>query len=97
MTARTKPFDAAEYLETPEDVAAYLDAWLEDGTPEEIRGALNTLARSRGMAAVAEKAGIKRESLYKALGENGNPTLETLVKVINALGLQLTVKVPEPA
>lgn len=97
MAIKTKPFDAAEHLNTPEDIAAYLDAWLEDGTPEELRSALGTIARSRGMSAVAMQAGLKRESLYKALGKGGNPTLDTLFKVIRALGLQLTVKVAEPA
>jgi probable addiction module antidote protein len=97
MAVETKPWDAAELLNTPEEIAAYLDAYLEDGTPEEIRAALRTIARSRGMATVAEQTGLKRESLYKALGENGNPTMDTLFKVIRALGLQLTVKVPEAA
>lgn len=91
MAIETKPWDAAEYLTSPEHIAAYLETWLEDGTPEEIRAALATIARSKGMAAVAEAAGIKRESLYKALGDKGNPTLDTLAKVLGAMGLRLSV------
>lgn len=91
MAVETKPWDSAEILRTPEDVAAYLEAWLEDGTAEEIRNALRTIARSKGMAAVARDSGLTRETLYKALGENGNPTLDTLLKVTKALGVRLAV------
>lgn len=99
MAIETKPFDAADYLNAPEDVASYLDVWLEDGTPDEIKRALSDIARSKGMAAIAEAAGMKRESLYKALGEKGNPTLVTLSKVLDAMGLRLSVspKEREPA
>lgn len=91
MTIETRPFDAANYLNTPEDVAAWLDAWLEDGTAEEIRSALGTVARSRGISALARETGLSREALYKALGENGNPTLDTLMKITKALGLRLSL------
>lgn len=91
MAIETKPFEAADYLKTPGQVAAYLEAWLEDGTPEEIRNALRTVARSRGMAAVARDAQLSREALYKALGDNGNPTLDTLVKVAKALGMRISL------
>lgn len=91
MALETKPWDAAEILNTPEDIAAYLDAYLEDGTSAEIREALKTIARSRGMTALAKDTGLTREALYKALGENGNPTLDTLVKVTRALGLRLSL------
>lgn len=96
MAIETKAWDAAEILKTPEDVAAYLDAWLEDGTPEEIRGALRTIARSKGMSAIARESGVAREALYKALGADGNPTLETVAKIAGALGLRLTLA-PLPA
>lgn len=75
MAIETVKFDTAEYLASPEDIAAYIDTYLEDGTPEEIRSALNTVARARGMSALARETGIPRETLYKALGPNGNPTL----------------------
>lgn len=93
MAIETKPWDAAEILTTPEHVAAYIEAYLEDGTAEEIREALRTVARSRGMAAVAREADLSREALYKALGPNGNPTLDTLLKVTKALGIRLAVTV----
>lgn len=84
-------FDAAEYLNSPEEMAAYLDACLEDdpGDGSLIRAALNDIARARGMSQVARDAGIGRESLYKALGEQGNPEFVTIMKVIQALGFKL--------
>jgi probable addiction module antidote protein len=91
MAIETKPWDSAEILETPEDVAAYLDAYLEDGSAEEIRSALGTVARSRGMTQLSRETGLTREALYKALGDNGNPTLDTLLKVTKALGVRLSV------
>ena len=91
MVIETKIWDPAEILRTPEDVVAYLDTYLEDGTAEEIREALKTIARSQGMTELARKTGLTREALYKALGENGNPTLDTLVKVCRALGLRLSL------
>ena len=67
------------------------DAYLEDGTPEELLRALNTIARSRGMSALARDTGISREALYKAFSDNGNPTLDTLLRVMKALGVRLAV------
>lgn len=93
MAIETKPFDAADFLTSPEDVAAYIESYLEDGTPEEIRAALRTVARSKGMATVAREAELTREALYKALGDNGNPTLDTLTRVAKALGLRLSLTV----
>jgi probable addiction module antidote protein len=91
MAIETKPWDAAELLETPADIAAYLDAYLEDGTPEEMLRALNTIARSRGMTALARDTGISREALYRAFSDTGNPTLDTLLRVMKALGVRLAV------
>lgn len=91
MAIETKPWDAAEYLDTPEDVAAYLDTYLEDGSADEIRAALGTIARSHGMTALSKETGITREALYKALGDKGNPTLDTLLKVTKALGVRLAI------
>ena len=84
-------FDAAEYLKSPEEMAAYLDVCLEDdpGDGSLIRAALNDIARAQGMSQVARDAGIGRESLYKALGEQGNPEFVTIMKVIHALGFKL--------
>lgn len=91
MALETKPWDAAEYLDSPQDAAAYLDAYLEDGSAEEIRVALGTLARAHGMTALSKETGITREALYKALGDKGNPTLDTLLKVTKALGVRLAI------
>ena len=91
MGTETKPWDAAEVLNTPADIAAYLDAYLEDGTPEELLRALNTIARSRGMSELARQTGISREALYRAFSESGNPTLDTLLRVMKALGVRLAV------
>jgi probable addiction module antidote protein len=91
MSIQTKPWDAAEILQSPADIAAYLDTYLEDGSSEEMRRALNIVARSHGMSALARETGISREALYKALGSDGNPTLDTLLRIMRALGLRLSV------
>ncbi|MDA8127204.1 MAG: putative addiction module antidote protein [Betaproteobacteria bacterium] len=93
LTARTKtvPYDVAEQLRTPEEMAAYLDAWLDEA-PDDAAGiarALGDIARARGMSQVARDAGLSRESLYKALSENGNPSFATVLKVARALGVRL--------
>ena len=86
---KTRPYDAAEYLETPEDMAAYLEAALEDGDPAVVTHALGTIARARGMSQIAQDTGLGRESLYKALSPGGNPEFVTVLKVVRALGLKL--------
>lgn len=91
MAIETKVWDTAEVLNTPADIAAYLDAWLEDGTPEEILGALNTIARSHGMTALSRETGVSREALYRAFSDSGNPTLDTLLRVMKAFGVRLAV------
>ena len=91
MAIETKPWDAAELLETPADIAAYLDAYLEDGTTEELLRALSTITSSRGMTALARDTGVSREALYRAFSDNGNPTLDTLLRVMKALGVRLAV------
>jgi probable addiction module antidote protein len=86
----TVPYDVSQQLRSPEEMAAYLDAWLEDA-PEDAAGiarALGDIARAKGMTQVARDAGLSRESLYKALSENGNPTFATVLKVANALGVR---------
>lgn len=88
---QTTPYDVAEHLRTPEEMAAYLDAWLEDA-PDDVAGiarALGDIARAKGMAQVAADAGLSRESLYRALSENGNPSFATVLKVAKALGVRL--------
>jgi len=88
---RTTKFDVADHLRTPEEMAAYLDVWLDEA-PEDVAGiarALGDVARAKGMAQVAKDAGLSRESLYRALSNNGNPSLATVLKVAKALGIRL--------
>jgi len=92
---KTIPYDVAEQLRTPEEMAAYLDAWFEEA-PDDAAGitrALGDIARARGMTQVARDAGLSRESLYKALGEDGNPSFATVLKVARALGVRLHAQV----
>ncbi|MBU3694740.1 MAG: putative addiction module antidote protein [Rhodocyclaceae bacterium] len=87
----TSPFDVAAHLRTPEEMAAYLDAWLADA-PDDVAGiarALGDIARAKGMTRVAKDAGLSRESLYRALSEDGNPSFATVLKVARAIGLRL--------
>ncbi len=93
LRANTRPWDPAEYLETPADIAAYLEAAFEDGDPRVITAALGNIARSKGMTAIATKSGLGRESLYKALSSEGNPAFGTVLNVIEALGLRLVPQV----
>jgi probable addiction module antidote protein len=86
---KTKPYDAAEYLETEEDMAAYLQAALEEGDAALVIHALGNIARARGMSQIARKTGLGRESLYKALSPEGNPEFATVLKVVQALGIEL--------
>lgn len=88
---RTTPYDVAEHLRTPEEMAAYLDAWLEEA-PDDAAGiakALGDIARAKGMSQVAKDAGLSRESLYRALSGEGNPSFATVLKVARALGVKL--------
>jgi probable addiction module antidote protein len=87
----TAKFDVADHLRTPEEMAAYLDAWFDEA-PEDVAGiarALGDVARAKGMAQVARETGLSRESLYRALSVNGNPSLATVLKVARALGIRL--------
>jgi probable addiction module antidote protein len=88
---RTSSYDVAEHLRTPEEMAAYLDAWLEEA-PDDATGiakALGNIARAKGMTQVAKDSGLSRESLYRALGTGGNPSFATVLKVAKALGVKL--------
>lgn len=91
---RTTAYDVTEYLRTPEDTAAYLDAWLTEA-PDDATGfvrALGDIARAKGMTQVAKDAGLSRESLYRALSPEGNPSFATVLKVARALGVRLHVE-----
>ncbi|KIE17977.1 addiction module antitoxin [Smithella sp. SC_K08D17] len=85
----TKIWDAAEYLETEEDMVAYLEAALEVNDPTLVAAALGDITRAKGMTQIAKKTGLGRESLYKALSPDGNPEFSTVLKVVSALGLKL--------
>jgi probable addiction module antidote protein len=91
MSLETRAFDVLNYLKTPEDQVAYIEAALEDGDPSLIASALGDIARARGVTVFAAESGLSREVIYKAFRPGGNPTLETLNKATKALGLRLTV------
>ena len=99
---RTTRYDVAEHLRTPEEMAAYLEACLEEanGDAAFIAKALGDIARAKGMSQVARDAGLSRESLYKALSGDRSPGFDTILKVIEALGLKLHAQVvlatPQP-
>ena len=91
MTRETRPWDAAEFLQTKDEIVAYLDAILEDDDPVLLKAALGDVARAKGMTEIARAAGLGRANLYKALSPDGNPELATVAKVLRALGLRFTV------
>ena len=93
----TTIWDPATHLTTIEDVAAYLEAALQDGDPQLVAAALRDIARAKGMSQIAREAGLGRESLYKSLSSSGNPELATVLKVISALGFQLHVSAIDKA
>ncbi|WP_145634882.1 addiction module antidote protein [Neorhizobium alkalisoli] len=93
-----KKWDIAEHLDSDERIALFLEAVFEDGDPATIAAAIGDVARARGMSQVAKDSGLSRENLYRALSEDGNPEFATIVKVIRAIGYDLTiVRTPEKA
>ena len=91
MTLKTTPYNPFDYLETREEINEYLNDAFQDEDPRLFIVALGYLAKKQGMTKVAKKAGLNRESLYKALSENGNPKFTTISKVSKALGCKLAV------
>jgi len=91
MALKLRKWDVVEHLKTDEDMALYLEACLEEAgdDPAFIAKALGDIARAKGMSKLARDTGLGRESLYKALSGEGNPSFATILKVINALGVQL--------
>jgi probable addiction module antidote protein len=86
-------YKGSDYLKTQKDVVAYLNAALEDGEPAVLLEALRNVAMAKGgMAALARTAGVSRESLYRTLSRRGNPKIETIMELLRALGLKLTVE-----
>jgi probable addiction module antidote protein len=92
MAEKFSRYDTADYLKSEEDMVAYIEATMEeaDDDPALIAAALGNIARARGMGQLAKDTGLTREGLYKALSEEGNPSLGTVMKVMRALGLRLT-------
>jgi probable addiction module antidote protein len=95
MKTTTTPYDVAEYLRIPEEMAAYLEACIEeaDGEAAFIAKALGDISRAQGMTQVARDSGLSRESLYKALSGERSPSFDTILKVVTALGLKLSASV----
>lgn len=94
MTVKISRWDSAEYLDTEEDIQAYLDAVMDEGgdDPAYILHALSVIARARNMSQIAKSAGISREGLYKALSRDGNPSFTTVARIAGALNLRITVQ-----
>lgn len=90
--ADLQDFDPAQYLDSPEAVAAYLTSMMDEGEPAQIAAALGDIARARGMSQIAEDTGIAREALYKALRPGSQPRFETIAKVCSALGVKLVAQ-----
>lgn len=93
---KTRSWDVAEHLETAEDMAAYLEAALEEGDPSLVAAAMGDIARAKGITQIARETGLGRESLYKALSPEGNPEFATVLKVVRALGLRLHATAIQP-
>jgi probable addiction module antidote protein len=86
-------FKTTDYLKTEKDIVAYLNAGLEDGEPAVLLEALRNVAQAKGgMGALAKAAGVSRESLYRTLSRRGNPKIETIMALLHALGLKLTIE-----
>jgi probable addiction module antidote protein len=91
MALKLKPFDMADYIKTPEDAEVYLQVALEENDPELFQDALGTVARSKGMQAIARQSKTTRAGLYKALSAAGNPEFATVMRVVEALGYSFAV------
>ncbi|MEK6349462.1 MAG: addiction module antidote protein [Burkholderia sp.] len=91
-SAKFSRFDSADYLGTAEDIAAYLEAAVEDGDPALIAAALGDVARARNISQLARDTGMSREGIYRALSGDGNPSFATVMKITAALGLRLSFR-----
>lgn len=91
MALKTTAYNTADYLNSEAAIVAYLQVAFEEGDAADIRAALGNVARARGMTGLSKETGVAREALYKALGKDGNPTLDTLLAVTRALGVKLSV------
>jgi len=91
MSEQFSRFDVADYLTNEEEIAAYLDAVMEEGDPNLLAAALGDIARARGVTELSRQTGISREGIYKALSGTGNPAMATIMKITSALGLRLAI------
>jgi probable addiction module antidote protein len=91
MALETTVYDTADYLDSEKAIVAYLKLAFEEGDAADIRSALGKVAKARGMTGLSKETGVAREALYKALGKDGNPTLDTLLAVTRALGVKLSI------
>jgi probable addiction module antidote protein len=90
---KTTLYDPVDYLESPEDIAEYLNAAIEDGNEQLMLAVMRDVVRAMmGMSELAQRTGLSREALYNTLSENGNPRLSSLVEILHALGLELSVR-----
>ena len=89
MTIKISQFDVSEYLKDEESIASYLSAILEEGDPKLLLAAISDVAKARGMSKIATDSGLGRESLYKALNPEAKPRFETILKVLNSLGVKI--------
>lgn len=94
MSVKLIPFDAADFLKDEKTIAEYLNACMETGDSDVMLSALSAAARARGMADLADRAGVNRESLYKALAPGAKPRYDTIFKVVKALGVDMVFRVP---
>ncbi len=90
MTVKLTTFDPAEYLETEEDIALFMNEAFATGDYKHIAHCLGIVARAKGMTSIAKETGLAREQLYKSFSEDGNPTLKNTIAVMKALGVSLT-------
>jgi probable addiction module antidote protein len=97
MKLKTKKYDVADYLDSDEMIAIYLDAAFESGDTSRIAEALGDVARARGMTKIAKATGLAREQLYKTLSAEGKPELSTVLKVMAAFGGGLRSNFPHAA
>ena len=97
MKTKVSKMDVSEYLNNEEMIAEYLSAIMEEGDQNLLLSAIGDIAKARGMKAIAEQSGLGRESLYKAFAPGAKPRFETIIKVLNALGVSLQVKSPKIA
>lgn len=88
----TRTWDAADHLASPDDIAEYLSEALKDGDPGFFEHALGVVARAEGMSSVAASTGLNRENLYRTLSDDSNPRFQTVVKILDSLGLAFDVK-----